>query len=89
MTGLPPGYSQVVPPRWPGTAPGAEYLAERERLGFPSRALVLSRNCPWCGVGPYQECIVKATGRRLTTTHEARAIPVVDGAIEETTVSQP
>jgi pyruvate/2-oxoacid:ferredoxin oxidoreductase beta subunit len=89
MTGVPPGYDDAVPPRWPGAPPSAAYLAERERLGFPSRALALSRACPWCGAGPYQECIVMATGRRLTRAHEAREVPVVDGVLEETAASQP
>jgi hypothetical protein len=85
MTGMPPGYNQAVPPRWPGTPPTAAYLAERERLGMPSRALTLSRSCEWCGVGPYQECIVRATGRRLGRTHAARDVLVVGAEV----VSQP
>jgi hypothetical protein len=89
MTGVPPGYSTPVPPRWPGVPPTADYLAERERLGMPSRALALSRGCEWCGAAPYTECIVRATGRRLGRTHEARAVPVVAGVLDEATVSQP
>lgn len=78
MTGTPPGYDQTVPPRWPGSPPAEAYLAERERLGFPSRALELSRRCDWCGAGPYQECTVAATGRRLSRVHDSRAVPVLD-----------
>jgi hypothetical protein len=85
MTGVPPGYEQTVPPRWPGAPPTAEYLAERERLGFPSRALELSRSCRWCGASPYTECTVAATGKRMTRVHDSRTVPV----LEDLAVSQP
>jgi hypothetical protein len=85
VTGLPPGYGVPVPPRKSATPPIAVYLAERERLGFPSRALELSRSCPWCAAGPYAECTVKATGQRLGRVHDARAVP----HLGDLAVSQP
>lgn len=50
----------------------ADYLAERERLGFPSRPGIIGRPCPWCGADPYRPCAVRATGTRLREPHQAR-----------------
>lgn len=47
------------------------YLAERERLGFPSRPCI-DRPCPWCGADPFTRCRVRATGKQLREPHEAR-----------------
>ena len=48
------------------------YLAERERLGWPSRPDVIANPCPWCGADPYSPCTVRAVRKRLRQPHEAR-----------------
>lgn len=54
--------------------PTVPYLAERVRLGIPSHAEVYLFACPWCGSRAGEACHIRATGRRLTRPHEARAL---------------
>ena len=58
--------------RHPGEPPTVEYLAERSRLNMPSHAAALLHRCPWCDAAIYHPCVIKATGWRLTHTHEER-----------------
>jgi hypothetical protein len=58
--------------RQPSDPPGASYLAERDRLGFPAHPGVISRPCPWCGADPFRPCHVRATGKLRREPHEAR-----------------
>ena len=58
--------------RRPGQPPSAEYLATRERLGFPSLPGIIERPCEWCDADPFRPCRVRATGRTLARPHHAR-----------------
>jgi hypothetical protein len=62
----------VIRMRPPG-GPIAAYLAERERLGFPSRPGDLGRRCTWCRSAPGEPCRNRATGRRRQPHHARQA----------------
>lgn len=64
-----------VPARREGEPPSAEYLATRERLGFPSQPLALVIGCAWCAAGTHEMCRVRGTGQRLPQPHQARPVP--------------
>jgi hypothetical protein len=65
--------SGVIRRKRPPDAGYRVYLAERERLGFPSRPGI-DQPCPWCGADPFTRCRVRATGKLLREPHEARVL---------------
>ena len=70
----PASWHPPVPPRTPGTAPGAGYLKERQRLGMESSGPgVLSVPCPWCESPRWRKCVNTGTGRD-TDPHHARQV---------------
>lgn len=60
-----------VPLRHEPDPPTPQYLQAREQVGIPSHAVYTAIGCPWCRVGPYQQCINVAT-QRATPPHQGR-----------------